>query len=758
MRCTLRTIDAGACVCFLGLLGSLTLAAEKTGADIPASFPTFEVPGHAAEMDSMRALFHLHQGGAGPKATLWDAWLAAPDLWPAIDATSANQTAMEQWRAALSTRAMDPDGYVHTHQHLSYAHDHGWPFPVWTQCGLAPDGQPLTQGWHFHGPRNDGMYRMTLAHLAGSDKVGEKAVAAWSLVNAETLRVDDAGWHVRITGQHAALLSPENTSFSVFHAPFIQVRWQPAKNEPAPICYLEWQRTSDDDFSPQRRVSFSGLSNPPSPLSNPPSPGVQHCMVQLYKHPQWNGPIKRLRVVLADDMTAGEFLVDSVFTAFDTRHPVNNPSYLLGAGNYYAWTGDHDFLRQNISKLRQALTYCETEFNTRRENHMHIQWWGHDGLPGFDVDSEGKKTFHYGHGIGNNYWDLMPFGGHDLYATSVYYAAVLMMADLEEVIAAHPEWSLAPPPEPQTPPALRQHAQAVAKKSNALFWNDRTQRFNACIDADGDPHDYGYTFLNLEAIYYGLASEEHARAILSWITGERLVEGDTACGADIYHWRFAPRATTRRNLDWYGWFWTGPESIPWGGQVQDGGAVMGFSYHDLSARLKTQGANNAWQRLSEIITWFDEVQAGGGYRKYYDGVKEASLQGCGTPGGLGLDCEFFESVLVGHFMLDGFLGFRPRPNGVEIKPQLPDAWEQLKITRIAYRGAVLDVTASRDWIRVDCRQGSADPVALKTAWRTMVVRVGGLEESVTQLRTHTPQDAANRLGFAANTSYLITPQ
>ena len=68
----------------------------------------------------------------------------------------------------------------------------------------------------------------------------------------------------------------------------------------------------------------------------------------------------------------------------------------------------------------------------------------------------------------------------------------------------------------------------------------------------------------------------------------------------------------------------------------DGGAVFGFSYHDLMARLKVLGPDNAWQRLREIIPWFEEVQAAGGYRKYYDGSREGSLQGGGTAGGLGL--------------------------------------------------------------------------------------------------------------------------
>ncbi|MBI4606908.1 MAG: hypothetical protein HY721_33515 [Planctomycetes bacterium] len=37
----------------------------------------------------------------------------------------------------------------------------------------------------------------------------------------------------------------------------------------------------------------------------------------------------------------------------------------------------------------------------------------------------------------------------------------------------------------------------------------------------------------------------------AWLSGRRIVEEDTSRGADIYRWRFGPRSTTRRNIDYY---------------------------------------------------------------------------------------------------------------------------------------------------------------------------------------------------------------
>jgi len=378
--------------------------------------------------------------------------------------------------------------------------------------------------------------------------------------------------------------------------------------------------------------------------------------------------------------------------------------------------------------MRTALRYVMTEHQALERKAVYTDWVGHDGRSGLKRTADGKKEIITGEGIGNNYWDLLPFGGLDCYATMQYYDAVLVLAQIERELRAHPAWQMPLGILAFEPGLLERHAAAVKANGNALFWNNKTQRFNACIDADGHPHEYGFTFLNLEAVYYDFATPEHARAILGWVNGDRVVEGDTSQGKDIYHWRFGPRATTKRNLDWYFWAWNNPESIPWGGQVQDGGAVLGFSYHDLMARLNILGPDNAWQRLQEIVKWFDEVQAAGGYRKYYDGSRDGSLQGGGTPGGLGLDHEFFESALVPQVMLYGFLGFAPRGDGFKLNPRLPSDWPELIVDRIRFQNLTLRVRATRDLIEIRKEGLVAEPMFLQlpeARWKATWLRDDG---------------------------------
>ena len=228
---------------------------------------------------------------------------------------------------------------------------------------------------------------------------------------------------------------------------------------------------------------------------------------------------------------------------------------------------------------------------------------------------------------------------------------------------------------PTTCAAMHRRSGITAQSDSGIR---RPARFGT-VDLDGNLHDYGFTFLNNEAVYYGFATPEQARSIHAWMAGERTVADDTSQGPDIYHWRFGPRSTTKRNLDYYFWAWSAPESIPFGYQVQDGGGVLGFSYHDLMARLKTAGPDDAARRLVEICTWFDETQAAGGYRAYYSDPSRGTMQGGNVPGGLGLDREFFESILVPQVMLYGFLGFRPTADGCEIAPRLPADWPSLCI-------------------------------------------------------------------------------
>jgi hypothetical protein len=284
---------------------------------------------------------------------------------------------------------------------------------------------------------------------------------------------------------------------------------------------------------------------------------------------------------------------------------------------------------------------------------------------------------------------LISFGGSDAPATIYLFDTLRHFAELERVIAKHPEWKIASVDAND----LSKLAEEVRTDFQKRFWSAATGRFVGWIDVTGRAYDFGFTMVNTDAIHYGLASPEQAQSILAWLDGQRKIADDTSHGADIYHWRFGARSTTRRNTDTYVWAWPNAESIPFGGQVQDGGAVLGFSYFDIMARLKTNGPDDAWKRLREVLAWFREVQSEGGYRAYYAKPGRGTLQGGGPAGGLGMDQEFYESVLVPQVMLYGFLGLTPEPGGFAVAPRLPGGWPSLTVSRVRLHDHEVEITA-----------------------------------------------------------------
>jgi len=640
---------------------------------IPDDFPRFVVPGQDKAMASLRDLYYRHyQPPAGPLATMWDEWMSAPTLWPAVETGNRSAGLRAAWAKTLSNRHIDADGYVSTHQHASIAHQHGWPFPFWAQGG------PGTWGWHF-----------SLQHVPqGWHGTQEKKQDGWEIVGGKDPGIAEFAWNVELTKPDAAVRTPP-LEIDPEQSPFIQLRWRAEGLENAQP-YIEWGEGDSGSTIPPRRFYFPPITK---------AQGIVYTMIPVYQSPLWKGKITRLGINFGNTGPA-KVGIQALFTQYDTRHNINNSCFTRGCCQYFWWTGDLNFLRDNLQRMRLAVRYMMTDFGAAKEKCIVTPFPGHDGRPGYDVATDGKKTMHSGHGIGHNYWDLLPCGYRDGYATMQYYSTLNYMSRLETEIARHPEWNLPAGPLRLDAKDLTEHAREVKQYAGQLFWNKDTGRFVTGLDGDGKMHDYGYTFMNCEAIHYDFATPEQARSIMDWLTGKRIVEGDTSKGADIYHWRFGPRASTKRNVEWYFWAWTGPETIPWGGQVQDGGAVLGFSYHDLMARLKVIGPDDAWQRLKETLAWYDEVQAAGGYREYYKDGTRGTMQGGGTAGGLGLDKEFFESILVPQIVVDGFLGLRARGDGLEIKPRLPSDWPEVTVTRVALRQLVLDISVKKDRIRI----------------------------------------------------------
>lgn len=611
------------------------------------------------------------------------AWLTHAMLWVGDASPVAESPMRKRIANRLARTKLSPDGYVSCHQVEGLAHSEGWPFPLPTQSA----------GFGFYFSTSGLIYGPEFLVFPAKD------VDGWKLERAQSRGLDAAkGWELELTAPNAAVTSPP-FDVDALVSPFIRVKWNAAELPAGSKPYIEWTTEAEPDFSPERRMEF------PLPSSSSNFP-VQDFDIPVYEITKARGKITRLRIGFGNS-APGRVTLMRVFSAVDSRHTINNPNFLIASADYFSWTGDRAWLAANLEKMRLATAYMISEFRVREAHLLRAPWIGHDGRSGLEYTAEGKKIVHKGVGVGGMYWDLLPFGGDDAMSSVYLYLALVRMAQIEHVVAAENLMPDHKPSDGLDGPSLRSLADDVRKKFQETFWNPETGRF-AAKDDRGRFRDYGFTFLNNEAITYGLATDDQAAEILQWLDGARTVAGDTSQGDDIYKFQFGPRATTKRNIDYYSFVWWRPEDIAFGDQVQDGGAVLGFTYHDLMARIRHMGADNAWQRLREILKWHRDVEEAGGPRAYYAVPGRGTLQGGGTAGGVGIDEEFYESVLAPAIILDGFIGFSVRPDGFDLDPRIPGGIENLTVKNVAYRDLLWDVEAAPGSVTFHVQSGKVD--------------------------------------------------
>jgi len=663
---------------------------DTTNPEVPVSFPDFQVPGFGDDMTKMRQMafgFYPKDPGEFFRFGYNMAWTVPSAIWINPNSQSSENPVLRSILNRLRTATVMPDGYVSCHQHEGLGHSEGWPFPLYTQAGGV--------GWMF-----------SMAGMPFGEPYGVLAARntnGWKFGNARPVAVDDnAGLTLELTGADAWMATPP-IAIPAPVAAYIRLKFVPGNMSLHPS--LEWTTREFPEFSAGRRMVF----DIPSTRNSDGSVDVD---IPLHKLTSLKGEVTGLRINFGNT-DGGSLRILRLFTALDTRHNYNNANLVVVAATYFNWTGDVDFLKEEIGRLRKVFAWSVKEFQIRENGVLTTFWPGHDGSSGLVRSVDGTKTIRPGYGVGSNYWDLMPFGGKDGYSSIYAFAAVRAMADLERQISAHPDWKIPPPDPAFSAGALDKDVALMRESYQKTFWNREKGRFIGAVDLAGVPHDFGFTFVNNEAMYYGLASPEQSRQIVDWISGKREVPGDSSTGKDIYRWKFGPRSSTVRNLDYYVFSWNAPEAMPFGAQVQDGGAVLGFSFHDLMGRLRVNGPDDAWQRLRQILAWFADVQKEGGYRKYYRpemASLRGTLQGGGTAGGLGIDAEFWESILLQQIMTEGFLGLRAEGGQLVIDPKLPTDWPSLKVTNIQYRNRALDITAARDSITLEIRM-EKEPVA-----------------------------------------------
>ena len=167
------------------------------------------------------------------------------------------------------------------------------------------------------------------------------------------------------------------------------------------------------------------------------------------------------------------------------------PSLVISAADYVKGSGDHAWLREHYSGIRS---------------------WA-ESMAAYDADGDGVLEYPLSGNAGvlrgpklirpSNWWDGIGFGHKDAYSNALAYRAFLEAAEMAKLAGD------------------REGAESNTQKAGRLranyygtFFNPKTGVLAGWISADGNVHDYYFTFVNAVAITYGLVAAPEASAIM----------------------------------------------------------------------------------------------------------------------------------------------------------------------------------------------------------------------------------------------------
>lgn len=123
---------------------------------------------------------------------------------------------------------------------------------------------------------------------------------------------------------------------------------------------------------------------------------------------------------------------------------------------------------------------------------------------------------------------------------------------------------------------------------NEKLYDKKLGRYIGCIDKEGNTHDAGFSVINLMATSLGVADEEKAESILSWVSGEREIASESIGTPNIYVSLAYPAFSTLTLDDWWfnadGNFSLDDEAKFGEYWMNGGGSSLAGNYYLLSAK------------------------------------------------------------------------------------------------------------------------------------------------------------------------------
>ena len=693
----------------------------------------------------------------------WQEWFSLA-YYPISNLQDGSDARIEGMREKLSSVPVDDYGYVwqntdavrEVNSTLSTGeHRMGWPFPTSKNTEYTQSEKYL---WYTH--TYDSSYS-----------------TSWDFNGADRLN----GWTSNIGASVANGMLSANVSNKTGDITFTSptLNTSHTQNSPSTSSWSNWTHTTTCMFAyytplleldvrmdnangvedivveyTSKKGSGSVSVNEKAFIKYPYEGKYEHMLfLPMYAEANWGDDkdtyitsITVKIVMKSGQSMTGNVGMSYVRGAFDTRHTDNVTMLVSSLRQDYDYTGDLDYLKANITRARKGVNFLMQAYDADRGLIRS------DYLVGHDSDkSTGKYVTDNASSLGNGYWDISFMPEYDFHTNTYFYMALSDLAYLEGVLeregnvdkaaatilTANRDCVRGTSAYNYNSASLSALADTVkealqADKNDSThtgFWDAEKGRFVAGYsEKEGRWYDYGYVAWNMEAAYYGVATEEQSKLIMDWVSGERIVAGDTSTGEDIYFFELAPRTNTYQgssstDMSIYTGIYVERNDLIYGvTQVQNGGAIMYTSYYDLMNRLEVYGADNAYERLQAIQAWYMDIyeyytteNAGaspdnfywdyyensqwdsdgdgeGEYWKIQNGIKGMNKYNDGG-GIIGIDGEFLESILPMASIYYGFFGINVLDGNVlQVAPKLPGALEYWTTENLTFCDVKYDLT------------------------------------------------------------------
>jgi len=335
-----------------------------------------------------------------------------------------------------------------------------------------------------------------------------------------------------------------------------------------------------------------------------------------------------------------------------------------------------------IDALQTLFAYMRDHMGAGQQNIIYYRNDPQYNIPNHKSGRNGVCTT-------TSYWEGAG-GGYDAFESIWYPAACSAMAELADLLG-----------DSGSAEEYRDLRAQADIAFNSRYWGSFSdggtvyQRYHACEDWSGVKHDFGFSYVNLEAASRGISSATQARQILTWLDRGRWSSNSGATwNKGIYSlWEVAPPYNTRSNSTWLNVTGT----LPFLEVLTNGGTRLDVAARDLHVRAENLSIDNAHERNLRILSRYASPDRLTGGRTINDPGGRGRWQFLG-PANNNLDFEGFREIFTSNSILGSwqpvvYLGLRHTAQGLRLKPRVPSGHSMIRFGHIGYWGAVFDITA-----------------------------------------------------------------